>query len=86
MAYNSQINYEGATHFFVNALTLNPKAEHIWNYLNTQMTRMDKFEWKERVYAKDLKFLQDKFGPVLNLHNMPKPNLDKLYDNPIWNK
>lgn len=35
MAHNSKIEYDAAAHFYVNALTLNPQAEHIWNYLNT---------------------------------------------------
>ena len=35
MAHNSQIQYEAAAHYYVNALTLNPGAEHIWNYMNS---------------------------------------------------
>ena len=56
MAHNSKIEYDAGAHFYVNALTLNPNADHIWNYLNSQMTRLDKFEWKEKCINRDLKF------------------------------
>jgi hypothetical protein len=56
MAYNNLLKFEAAAHFFVNALTLNPNATHIWNYLRSSMVRLDRYDLIERVEAKDLKF------------------------------
>ena len=50
------------------------------------MVRMDRYDLIERIQNKDLAFFQKEFGPVIDPKNMAKPNLDGVYDNPIWNK
>ena len=86
MAHNNKLEFEAAAHFFVNALTLTPDATHIWNYLRSSMVRMDRYDLIEKIQMKDLAFFQKTFGPAIDVKNMAKPNMEGVYDNPIWNK
>lgn len=73
-----------ASELFLNALVLNPKAEHIWSYLRQSVLQADRFDLLEKVDLKNTALFS---GPEFNLidpNNLPDPTMDNLYNNKIF--
>jgi hypothetical protein len=68
---------------FLNAICLNPKAEHIWNYFRQSVLQADRFDLADKINAKDIKAFGKDFK-LLDHATLPKPNTDSLYSNKIF--
>lgn len=68
---------------FLNALILNPKATHIWNYVRQSLLQADRFDLIDKVELKDPSIFSGEFN-LINPNNMQKPTMDNLYNNQIF--
>ncbi len=85
LAYRSIGQYEESMPYFLNSLLLNPQATHIWGYIRSSCLQMNKLDLLERVNSKDANAFRDLYT-LIDPANLPKQNLDRLYDNEIWSK
>ena len=72
--------------YFLNALVLNPSASHIWSYIRSSCLQMNRLDLLELVNNRDPNLFRGEFPDLIDPARMPKQNLDRLYDNEIWNK
>lgn len=72
--------------YFLNALLLNPQASHIWNYIRSSCLQMNRLDLVEKINDKDPNLFRAEFPQLVDPSRMPKQNLDRLYENEIWNK
>ena len=61
-----------ASEAFLNALILNPKADHVWSYLREALKHTDRKDLKDKVDAKDPMLFKDDFK-LVDPDNLPKP-------------
>lgn len=47
IAYAYKNQYKEAARFYLNALSFNPRADHLWNYLQTNFICMQRFDLSE---------------------------------------
>jgi len=64
--------YQEAAGKFLNALALNPTAEHIWKYLHSCFWALKKFDKCEMVKKRNIELFRGEFD-ILN-PEMLKPN------------
>lgn len=72
--------------YLLNALILNPQATHIWSYIRSSCLQMNRLDLLEKMEKRDPNLFRTDFQGLLDPTNMPKQNLDRLYENEIWNK
>ena len=65
LAHNNQAEYLKGVECFLNALVLNPKAQHIWSYVRQACLQADRFDLLEKIEDKN----PNGFGPEFNLIN-----------------
>lgn len=53
LGYNNVSRYSEAVPFFLNALLINPKADHIWEYLRRSLVNMNRFDLLEKCGKRD---------------------------------
>jgi peroxin-5 len=49
LAHNNKLEFLDAAREFLNALILNPKAEHIWNYVRQAVLQADRIDLLEKL-------------------------------------
>ena len=87
LAYRNLIRYQESAPFFLNALILNPGATHIWNYIRSSFLQMNRMELVEKMNYKDPNAYRGDFPGLLPSPDaLPKPSLDRLHENEIWNE
>ena len=84
IAQNNAKEFNNAATCFLNALILNPKASHIWNYLRTSFVQLNNIELLEKMQDRNPDAFRDHFQ-LIDPKTLPKPSLQKLYDNPLLN-
>jgi tetratricopeptide (TPR) repeat protein len=84
-AFSNSQNFEGSIHNYLNALALNPKAGHIWEYLLSACRNSGRTDLVEKVRNKDLSSFRAEFT-FLDPNNMPKPDMEALFSHPIMNE
>lgn len=47
---------------------------------------MNKLDWLEKVNSKDPNLFRSDFPGLINPAQLPKPTMDRLYENEIWSK
>ena len=83
LAHNNQTAYLKAAECFLNALILNPKAEHVWGYVRQAILQADRFDLLEKLEHKDPSLFKDEV-PLIDKANLPRPSTDNLYNNAIF--
>jgi len=83
LAFNNQVEYLQGAQAFVSALCLNPKATHLWNYLRQSVLQADRFDLLEAIDKRDINMFAKHFK-LINVNQLPKPNMDNLYNNKIF--
>jgi hypothetical protein len=73
-----------ACEFFLNALIINPKAQHIWSYVRQAALQADRMDLLEKVEQKDTKLFISDFPTLVCPQNLPKPTMDNLFNNKIF--
>jgi peroxin-5 len=74
IAYSNLKEYEKAARFYLCALSLNPEADHVWNYLNTAFMYMNRGDLIEKMYeTKDPEAFKDEFH-IISAADLPKGN------------
>jgi hypothetical protein len=86
LAHRSQGRYMESLPYFLDALILNPHANHIWNYIRSSCLQMNRLDLLEKINDKDPNSFRGEFPGLLDPTRLPKQNLDRLYENEIWNK
>lgn len=86
LAYRSQGLYRESLPFFLNALSLNPHAGHIWQYVRSSCLQLGRLDLLELVNNRDPNAFRGEFPDLINPTQLPKQNLERLYDNEIWSK
>jgi peroxin-5 len=61
LAHNRLMDHKSAANCFLNALILNPNVSHVWTYLRTALTKMDRFDLLEKVEMRDPFMFKDEF-------------------------
>ncbi len=84
LAYRNLFSYPESIPFFLNAILLNPKADHIWNYVRSSFLQMNRLDLVEKMNYKDPNMYRNEFPNLINPALIPKSNLERLYDNEIW--
>ena len=44
LAYNQMRNYDDAARIFLNALSLNPEAKHVWELFQTALLGLNRYD------------------------------------------
>lgn len=70
---------------FLNALILNPQADQIWRYLRSSFLQMNRPDMVEKANFKDANLYRGEYPGLIVKGNLPKPNLERVYNNDIWN-
>ena len=83
LANNNQVEYMKGAECFLNALLLNPKADHIWNYVRQSVLQADRFDLLDAVNQKNISAFQKEFN-LIDVTKLPKPSMDNLYNNKIF--
>lgn len=82
MAFSNMGEYAQSINFYLNALSLNPNAEHIWDYIKSSSLHMRSKEFMELSKAQNFQAFRLHFN-VLDPSNLPKPSLEKLFTHPL---
>jgi hypothetical protein len=53
LGFNNVSRYSEAVPYFLNALLINPKADHIWEYLRRSLVNMNRFDLLEKCSKRD---------------------------------
>jgi Flp pilus assembly protein TadD len=61
LAHNRLMDHKSAANCFLNALIFNPNVSHVWTYLRTALTKMDRFDLLEKVEMRDPFMFKDEF-------------------------
>ena len=85
LAHRSAGRYAESIPYFLNALLLNPRAIHIWQYVRSSFRQMDRFDLDEKAGKLDPNAFRDEF-PLIDPARLPPKKFDGLLDNPIWAK
>mmetsp|Transcript_5719 Transcript_5719/g.9080 ORF Transcript_5719/g.9080 Transcript_5719/m.9080 type:complete len:193 (-) Transcript_5719:297-875(-) len=83
LANSNTGDYVKALQCFLNALALNPKAKHIWNYARQTAIQGDRFDLLDKIDAQDISMFKGEFT-IIDPQHLPKPNMDSLYAHPIF--
>ena len=86
LAYRNLGEFPESIPYFLNALILNPSATHIWNYARSSFLQMNRLDLVEKMNFKDPSSFRDEFMILPGPDALPKPRLDRLDDNEIWNE
>ena len=78
-------NYEAAIHNFLNALSLNPEANHIWDNLETACRSFQRTDLIEKAKARNLEGFRGEFS-FIDTSKLPEPNMEALFSHPILNE
>ena len=81
IAYWNMDRYAEAAGKFLNALALNPTADHIWQYLHSWFWALKEFDKWEMVKKKNIELFRGEYD-ILNPEMLPKPSMDKLFSHP----
>jgi hypothetical protein len=84
LAHNRLLDHKSAANCFLNALTLNPNVSHVWTYLRTALTKMDRFDLLEKAEMRDPMMFKDEFL-LIDPSKVQEPTLDRLYSRDILN-
>ena len=83
LANDNQARFDEAITSFLNALLLNPKAEHIWSYVRRSMVQSGKFELLEKLQQRNPLVFKDTYN-LLDPQHLPKQNMDNLQNHKIF--
>ena len=83
LALGNQGQQIPAIEAFLNALLLNPKADHVWSYVRQSIIATKRVDLLEKVELKDPTLFSTDFN-LLDPQNMPPPKMDSLYNNQIF--
>lgn len=83
LANDNQGKFDDAITSFLNALLLNPKADHIWSYARRSMVQAGKFELLEKLQQKNPLLFKDDYN-LLDPGSLPKQNMDNLQNHKIF--
>ena len=81
IAYCNQDQFEIAAGKFLNALALNPNADHIWQYLHSCFWSLKQFDKSEMTKKKNVELFRSDFD-IINPEMLPKPSMEKLFNHP----
>lgn len=84
LGFNNVRRFNEAVPFFLNALQLNPKAVHLWDNVKRSFMNTNRFDLLEKCNRRDPNLFRDEFV-LMDPKNLPKPSLEKLYENPLLN-
>lgn len=83
LAHDNKGEFDNAITSFLNALLLNPKADHIWSYVRRSMVQSGKFDLIEKLQMRDPYAFKDMYN-LLDPKNLPAQNMENLYNNRIF--
>lgn len=61
MSFVNQGKYDEACQYYLRGLNLNPEAIHVWNYLRTALSLMDRMDLVAKCDAHDLESFKAEF-------------------------
>ena len=70
LAHDNKGEFDNAITSFLNALLLNPKADHIWSYVRRSMVQSGKFDLIEKLQMRDPYAFKDMYN-LLDPKNLP---------------
>ena len=77
IAYSNSGKYSEAAGYFLCALSLNGSATHIWEYLHTAFSCMDRFDLVGKMQARNINDFKNEFD-FITPESLPKPSTSKL--------
>lgn len=83
LAYDNKSQFDDAITSFLNALLLNPKADHIWAYARRSMVQSGKFDLIEKLQLRDPYAFKDIYN-LIDPKDLPAQNMENLYNNKIF--
>ena len=72
VTYQDMGDYKKSAQCFLSALSLNPKAVHLWRYLKTMFNAENKPDLASLAEKKDINLFRDKFY-IVSRENLPTP-------------
>ena len=61
LAHRSRTQFPESIPYFLNALLLNPKADHVWKYVRSSFLQMNRLDLVEKINFKDPNLFRDEF-------------------------
>jgi hypothetical protein len=83
LAQNNSADFLNSANSLLNGLILNPRLEHVRVYLKQCFLQMNRFDLVDKLDMNNLSLFAPEFK-LVDPNNLPKPNLESLYSNPVF--